>query len=213
MSIRDHAGTSGGNHQSLFSPPGRGNTAPCIRIALAVLAVMPLLLTPLNGLAANDSMGWPEATAQLTSLRTKAETCLGLLKGHGSAVQQTQGRIPYANAKGDIDAVITGLTVALATGGQPDSLPSLQERLTRGSAGLQIICQTANEVTPSTPEHKGIIDDIAKAALDPLIKAVSDAVGVLYNDHRQDADLTRKTIRTQLEAAKWPDFDEVPKVQ
>jgi hypothetical protein len=38
---------------------------------------------------------------------------------------------------------------------------------------------------------------------------LSDGVAKLYND-RQSADtLTRKTIQTQLESARWPAFSEV----
>jgi hypothetical protein len=36
-----------------------------------------------------------------------------------------------------------------------------------------------------------------------------DAVATLYSDRRTDNEQTRKTIQTQLEAARWPDFDQV----
>jgi hypothetical protein len=42
-----------------------------------------------------------------------------------------------------------------------------------------------------------------------LLKPLSDAVGALYKDWRADKELTRKTIPTQLEAARWLDFDRV----
>jgi hypothetical protein len=34
-------------------------------------------------------------------------------------------------------------------------------------------------------------------------------VAALYNNHRKDDALTIETIKTQLEAAKWPNFAEV----
>ena len=47
---------------------------------------------------------------------------------------------------------------------------------------------------------------MVNAAVEPVIKALSEAVAALYNNHRKDDALTRQTIQTQLEAAKWPDF-------
>jgi hypothetical protein len=38
---------------------------------------------------------------------------------------------------------------------------------------------------------------------------LSDGVSTLYNNHRADDALTRATIKTQLEAARWPAFSEV----
>jgi hypothetical protein len=121
--------------------------------------------------------------------------------------------LSYADAKSDIDAVITGLMTALATNGQPASLPSLQDRFDQGSTGLLKFCSSAAAVLPPSAGHKGVVDDIAKAALDPVIKGASDGLAALYNDHRADAVLTRRTIQTQLEATRWPDFDKVPSAQ
>ena len=42
-----------------------------------------------------------------------------------------------------------------------------------------------------------------------MINSLSEGVSALYNNHRRDDALTRETIMTQLEAAKWPDFAEV----
>jgi hypothetical protein len=70
----------------------------------------------------NSSMTWPDAVAQLTSARTKAETCVALLKKYGNETQVSRGQLTYTNAKADADAVIAGLIVALfrrATAGKP----------------------------------------------------------------------------------------------
>ena len=45
-----------------------------------------------------------------------------------------------------------------------------------------------------------------KGAIEQLLKPLSEAVAALYNNYRMDNELTRKTIQTQLEAARWPDF-------
>ena len=53
------------------------------------------------------------------------------------------------------------------------------------------------------------LGNILKGAIEQLYKPLSDAVAALYNNCRTDNELTRKTIQTQLEAARWPDFAEV----
>jgi hypothetical protein len=62
---------------------------------------------------------------------------------------------------------------------------------------------------PAAPGQKGVIADIAKAAIEQLVKPLSEAIATLYKHHREDEALTRLTIQTQLEAAKWPDFASV----
>ncbi len=214
MTIIGHASTSVGVKASSSARPTVPQASrPCWHLSIMVLVAMPLLLTSPKSLATNGDMGWPEATAQLASLRTKAETCVALLKRYGNPGQRAQGQLGYARAKGDIDAVITGLMTALATGGQPASLPSLRDRLAQGSSDLLQFCGSATAILPSSVGRKGVIEDITKAALEPLIKAVSDGVVALYNNHRADATLTRKTIQTQLEAARWIAFDQVSAAQ
>ena len=55
--------------------------------------------------------------------------------------------------------------------------------------------------------------DIAKVTIGPLLTMLSDGVSALYNNHRADDWLTRRTIQTQLEAARWPTFSEVKAAQ
>jgi hypothetical protein len=45
--------------------------------------------------------------------------------------------------------------------------------------------------------------------LEQLVKMLSDGVSALYTNHRNDDALTRRTIQTQLESARWPAFSEV----
>ena len=54
-----------------------------------------------------------------------------------------------------------------------------------------------------------MLTGIVAAAVEPVIKALSEAVAAIYNNHRKDDALTIETIKTQLEATKWPDFAEV----
>jgi hypothetical protein len=101
------------------------------------------------------------------------------------------------------------LIVALSTGQQSASLSSLQAKLSSGHSGLAEFCSSVADMVPNTAGQKDIISDIAKATILPLLKMLTDGVSTLYNNHRNDDALTRRTIQTQLEAARWPVFSEV----
>jgi hypothetical protein len=68
----------------------------------------------------------------------------------------------------------------------------------------------ASDLLPSSSAtNKGILDDIVKGAIQPVIDALSEGVATIYKNYRNDQALTRETIKTQLEATKWPNFPEV----
>jgi hypothetical protein len=156
-----------------------------------------------------EDIGWPEAVGRLARARSKSETCAAVLKGYGDKQQISRGQLAYGEAKANFDAVIAELITALTEGGNPKSLPSLETDLERGAEGLGKFCKMVSDLLPSTSGHKGVFADIAKGAIKPVIDALSAAVAALYNNHRKDDALTRETIKTQLEAAKWPNFAEV----
>jgi hypothetical protein len=156
---------------------------------------------------------WPDAVAQLAGERAKAETCVALLKKYGDDAQTLRGQLVYSEAKANSDAVIAGLIVALSAGQAPASLSSLQTKLSGSVSGLVEFCGTIAKLVPTTAGQKNIVTDIGKIALEPLLKMLSDGVSALYNNHRADDALTRKTIQTQLEAAKWPAFYDVRAAQ
>jgi hypothetical protein len=107
----------------------------------------------------------------------------------------------------------TGRVVALSVGQQPASLSTLQAKLSSGVSGLAEFCGGVADLLPSTAGQKSIVTDIAKAAIQPLLKMLSEGVSALYSNHRTDDALTRRTIQTQLEAARWPAFSEVKAAQ
>ena len=156
-----------------------------------------------------SDIGWPEAVARLAGERTKAETCVGLLKKHGDPTQKSRGELAYATAKADSDAVIAGLVIVLAQKGTPESLPSLEAKLQRSASGLWELCKTAGDLTPGTEGQKNVLVDIAKATIEPVVKSLIAGVAELYNNYGRAEELTRATIQTQLEAARWPTFAEV----
>lgn len=173
------------------------------------LTAFALLISIAPGISRAADIGWPEAVGRLAGERSNAETCAAMLKGYGDKRQIFQGQMAYGEAKANFDAVIAELVTALTEGGNPKSLPNLETDLEHGATSLGNFCKTVSGLVPSASGRKGALADIAKGAVEPLIKALSEGVAALYNNHRKDDALTRETIKTQLEAAKWPNFAEV----
>jgi hypothetical protein len=180
--------------------------------SMAFLALLALFVLTDSVIAQPAAISWPDAVSQIASERAKAETCVALMKKYGDDVQRVRGEITYTNAKADFDAVIAGLIVVLSAGQTPASLSSLQEKLSSGASGLSQFCGTVINLLPKAAgqTEKGVIVDVAKAIpLEQLLKMLSDGVSALYTNHRSDDALTRRTIQTQLESARWPAFSEV----
>jgi hypothetical protein len=170
-----------------------------------LLSLFILILAGTTALA--QDVGWEEAAARLRKERTMAETCAGLLKKYADAAAKDRGALAYADAKGDYDAIIAGLSVALARKRQPAGLPDLQNRLAQGFEKREAFCRNVQDALPPAESgHRGALAEIIKGALEPLTKAAVE----LYTDAQKSDELTRAQIRTQLEASSWPDFATVP---
>jgi len=179
-------------------------------MAFSVLVVLFVLTHSVTAQPAAHS--WPDAVGQIAGERAKAESCVALMKKYGDDSQKARGQINYTNAKADFDAVIAGLITALSTGQTPASLSSLQAKLSNGVSGLVEFCGTVSELLPKAAgqTEKDVKVNIAKMIpLEQLLKVLADGVSALYTSHRSDDALTRRTIQTQLEAARWPAFSEV----
>jgi hypothetical protein len=183
------------------------------KFILRVIVLLGVVASATGGVSQPAAVTWPEAIAQLTGERAKAETCVALLKKYGDDAERARGLLTYTDAKADADAVIAGLIVGLSAGEQPTSLSVLQTKLSSSHSGLAEFCGTAAGLVPSASGQKDILIDITKAAIVPLLKMLSDSVSALYTNHRADDALTRRTIQTQLEAARWPEFSEVKAAQ
>ena len=151
---------------------------------------------------------WKDAVAQLAGLRTKAETSAALVKQFGSQGPITHCQRIFPDAKAEADTVIAGLIVALSAKGKPERLSSLQERAEHIVIGLAQLRNIAETQLPKFESMKDLSDTL-KAATKHSEKPLLDAVTTLYSNNRADNELTRETIQTQLEAARWPDFAEV----
>jgi hypothetical protein len=151
-----------------------------------------------------EDIGWQEAVARLAYERTKAETCVKELKKYGDAAAKSRGEDAYDTAKAEYDAIISGLTVALAKKDEPVSLPDLEARLQRGFEARETFCRSVQALAPSSAGQKGLgpIADFVGGIAGPVI----DAIKAIYFRGKDDDALMRKTIQTQLEATSWPAF-------
>ena len=189
----------------------RERTVAIIRPGAALFAL--LVLTG-SARGQPPTISWPEAVAQLAGERARAEACAGLMKKYGDETQIARAQLTYTNAKADADAVIAGLITALSARQAPEALSSLQTKLSSGISGRVEFCDTVSNLLPKTAGQKDVLIDLAKMIpFEALLKMLSDGVSALYNNHRSDDALTRQTIQTQLEAARWPTFSEVKAAQ
>jgi len=187
-----------------------------IKRLVPLLALLGLLGTAASAMGQSPALSWAAAVTPLAGARYQAEVCVALLKRYGKPFQLASGQLSYAKAKSDSDAAIAGLMTALATGEAPGGLPSVQAKVNSSLTGLVEFCNSVKDIVSAAvpPGQRDVWTALANiAGIEPLIKAVSDGVAALYNNYRSDTALTRKVIRTQLEAVIWPDFAKVEPAQ
>ena len=155
--------------------------------------------------AAQTNLGWPEVVNRLTQEKQQAITCVGLLKSSGGA---DSVKASYELARGDVEGVIAGLSIVLVEGGKPDMLPTVRESLEKSGKRLKDICDAAVNTLPAN--SKGVWDEVAKATVEPAIKAISDGIAGLWTWKVDNDKLALETRKTKLEAAKWPEFGGIP---
>jgi hypothetical protein len=182
----------------------------------AFLALLALFVLTGSAIAQPAVISWSDAVGQIAGERAKAETCVALMKKYGDDAERARGEITYTSAKADFDSVIAGLIVALSAGQTPESLSSLQDKLSSGASGLAGFCGTVLKLLPKSAgqTEKSVMVDIAKMIpFEQLLKTLSEGVSALYTNHRNDDTLTRRTIQTQLESAKWLPFSDIKAAQ
>ncbi len=151
--------------------------------------------------------GWPEVIERLSHERGQAVVCVGLLKSGGDEATIDAAKRTYGMARAEMDGVVDGLVIALVDGGKPESLPTVRASLESSGQGLKAICDAATKTV--APNTKGVWEEIAKGAIEPVIKAVSDGIGGLWAQHVEKDRLALETKKTKLEAAKWPAFGDI----
>jgi len=146
---------------------------------------------------------WQDAVAVLARERAQAVAAARIVKKHAAPAESDRLSLVYGEAKAEYDGVIGGLVVALARKKPPEALADLEERLQRGFAKREEFCKAAAALLPAPKlGEKGVLEDILKALIEPVVTAVKE----IYLRSKDDDALMRKTIETQLQAASWPDF-------
>ena len=173
-------------------------TKPGIPVVLA-------LILPASAVA-QPTVGWPETIDRLQEQRSQAEACVALLKDSGDVAAIGKSRIVYGSAKAASDGVIAEFTIGLVEGYKPERLPALQANLDRAGKGLKDVCDAAVAAGSAAGATKGIVGDLAKAAVEPVITALKDGAGALWAHHVEEDKVETEAIKGQLQAAKWPDF-------
>ncbi len=174
------------------------------RILVRVLAFVALLGLALAAQA--QTIGWPEATEALAQEKSKAQSCVDLLKSVADKKTLLEARAVYLDAKATSDGVIAGLSIVLVERGEPADLPKLQDSLEKSGAGLQKACDAAAKAARDSKGHKGAIDKIITDSIGPVIDALKSAVGAIWDHWVETKKIEREMILGQLNAAKWPDF-------
>jgi hypothetical protein len=167
-----------------------------------VFVLVALLLMP--AVVQAQTMRWEDAVAALAEERTRAETCVRLLKRHAGndAATLSRGEVAYTDAKANVDAVIGGLIVVLAQRGTPTDLADLEPRLTRGVQAREAFCTQVIALVPPDPRLRDVRGELVGA----FVKLLQDAVRTLHGYITEEDHLRRKTIQTQLEATQWSAF-------
>jgi hypothetical protein len=175
----------------------RGRPSVCVFV---VLLLMPAIIQA-------QAMRWPEAVAALAAERTRAETCVQLLKRHAGndAAALSDGELAYAGAKADVDAVIRGLVVVLSQGDPPPHLADLETQLARGVQAREVFCTQVTALVRSDPGTRNLLDQLLGAVLPSLLEAAR----TLYTAREEQDRLRRQTIQTQLEATQWSRFADI----
>lgn len=164
--------------------------------------------------SAPSRIGWQEAVARLAAERSRAEIGAAVLKKYGDAAAVDRGALAYGEAKAEVDAIVSGLVVALAQRAEPTSLPELDARLGRAAKSGAEFGALVRSVVPDRTGEKNWLTDFAGALFGGLVGPVAEAVKALWLDAaqaRREADRLRaKTIEAQLEATRWPAFAAIP---
>jgi hypothetical protein len=171
-----------------------------------VLLSLGLLTLPVGAKAQTQVITWQKLIAELATERTKVETCVGLLKKYGNAVEIDQGALQYSQGKAAIDGLIAGLSVTLAQRSGLASLPDLQERLQLGVTVRSTLCNKAHALLP--PE-KVDLKALIGGFLGGVGQGLPDLLGKVFQDQSKTAGMI-ETIQQELKATAWPEFVSVP---
>lgn len=172
-------------------------------VVLATLVVTGALAG--SARAANAPSTWPDAVERLSQERTQAVDCARLIKTHGNATQRADAAALYNQAKAEINGTINGLMTALELDQKPTGLSKWRDRLAGVEGKRTRLCAQATALRDSAGVKGGGWEFIG-AVLDPLADVL---IAVLTQWGERNAQ-RRETIKSQLMATLWPEFDKLP---
>ena len=150
--------------------------------------------------------GWPDTIDLLTEARSHAQACMDEMRNSGDASAISAGRDTYNAAKAAADGAIAGFTTGLVQGYRPEDLPRIQSNVERAGAKLEDFCNAAIRASAAAKGSRGVLSDILKQAIGPVVDALKSAAGAPWSRHVEMAKLETETIRGQLQEAKWPEY-------
>lgn len=179
------------------------------RIVLVVSAS--IWIIPATFCAAEAPLGWPEVIGRLTQERTQAETCVGMIKSSRNQGAVATAKATYETAKPRVDGAIAGLVTALVEGGKPEAFPTVRDDLETAGKSLKEICDAALAIPKSSSHQKdGWQEAVAQAAVESVGKPITDWLTEKWARLMEPDQLERETKKSELEAAKWPKFSDIP---
>jgi hypothetical protein len=163
-----------------------------------------LALTLSVSAAAQPTVGWPETIDRLQEQRSQAEACVALLRDSGDVAAIRKSRIAYGAAKAASDGVIAGFTIGLVERYKPERLLPLQANLERAGKGLKEVCDAAVASGSAADATRGIVGDVAKAAVEPIVAALKEGASALWARHLKEDKVEIETIKGQSRPQNGP---------
>jgi len=174
---------------------------------LAGAAALAILATGVAA-AEKEPMPWYEATERLQLERDAAVTCARIIKRHlpeGDAAALSRAELSYAAARREVMAVIARLDAALIDKQEEAALTTVEDRLERGRAAREALCDKAEAMIPPDTDGQKRLPEAVISLAETLI----DAGVTIWKEIRDADEVRRANLRTALEDAKWPAFKDI----
>ncbi len=173
--------------------------------SLSRYAALMLLASPIAAIA--EPMTMMEATERLQLERGSAVTCARVMKRHlpeGDAGALSRAELSYEEARTEMMAAIAYLEAALIEDQEEEGLTAVTKRLERGSELREAFCADALALVPPADDQKDVIEAAIK-----LAGSLIEAATTIWSKS-EDLDEARRTnLRTALDDAKWPAFEDI----
>jgi hypothetical protein len=162
------------------------------------------------GAAVAGGMTWADAGERLMREREAGVACGKLAKTYVPAHDRealAAWRAAYDLPRAEMHSALARLDFALIEGADASEaeLLTLSERLQSAAALRKAFCERASALSAPVTGEKGVLGDLVTGIFKPIVEA-----GVAIWEEYRDADKVRRaSLRTALEDAKWPDFDDI----